>query len=265
MYRVSPVLHTKAIPGKTSAPSPPDRILERDIPVLIVRAGELATRKRTGPQQQMQCTGGSASKMADLFPREMRCLNMGVDDQGRVNWDCRASDLDKRVRVENAEVVFEGYSGPGDEYVRVGSGVVRYELARIAGAGDETIFYETTGWEWSPKYTWIAFGVVATAVLLWLTTRPAHTANVVIEAESTGDRVVHYHPPAQTTVIYETTPPPQQTVIINPPKRESPPRPPLRDEFHWWVPDHTPQPSYRDTSSSGTRDQVFYARSGRSE
>jgi hypothetical protein len=117
-----------------AVPALPDRVLERDIQVFTAEAGCCAHRVRTPVQEQLQCMGGEARHLTHLMPRLLHFTNQGVDDQGHVNWKYEAPELDARVSVTLARVSFEGYERAGDPYVRVGSGVARYELAFAPGA-----------------------------------------------------------------------------------------------------------------------------------
>ena len=135
LTRLRRIYATRAIPPPPSQ-SDGERVLERDIRMVILEAGRTANRRRS-TQEQMQCIGGNMFRSRALYPRSMHCVNVGVDDQGQVNWVCKVPELDTRVRFERAVVSFEGWSGPGDPYVRAGSAVVRYELWRVGGDSDE--------------------------------------------------------------------------------------------------------------------------------
>ena len=128
-------LHSLPPPGKLSRGSPfaGRRILERDIKLFTVEGGKLADRVRTNPKLQLHCVGGSAQD-SKYHPSQMQFVNAGVDAQGKVNWIGRTSSLSSKVQMGTVEVSFEGWSGPGDEYVRSGSEIVRYELNWTGGA-----------------------------------------------------------------------------------------------------------------------------------
>lgn len=112
----------------------PKRILECDIQMITVEADEFADRIRTKPENKLHCTGGTAFHLRQLYPKQMQCINVGVDANGKVNWICKANHLDHSVEIRHACVSFEGWSGPGDPYVRAGSEVVKYELFKTVFA-----------------------------------------------------------------------------------------------------------------------------------
>jgi hypothetical protein len=111
-------------------PHLPDRVLEKNIKILTLNSNVLANRKYTPTQYQLQCIGGSALKDFKKYPTQVRCINNGVDDEGKVNWTIHA-DFDSKVKFGEHYIVFEGYDKSEDEYVLAGSGVLRYNLEYI--------------------------------------------------------------------------------------------------------------------------------------
>ncbi len=109
------------------------RVLMRDIPVVTGRRGALVNRTRSTGQQQLQCKGGDASAAAEgMHPDVIQCTNKGWDG-ATTHWACEAA-LDARVRLGATQVRCEGWERPGDEYVRLGSCIVDYELVWVAVA-----------------------------------------------------------------------------------------------------------------------------------
>jgi hypothetical protein len=101
------------------------RILMRDLAVVTVRRGALANRTRGTWQLQMQCKGGDACA-SELHPDTIQCMNKGWDG-AQTHWACEAT-VDTRVRLGSTNVRCEGWDRPGDDFVRLGSCVVDYEL-----------------------------------------------------------------------------------------------------------------------------------------
>ncbi len=244
--------YSKAVKLPDQVPDVPGRVLERDIKIFMVEAGRLANRIHTRPEQQLQCVGGAAHKEAKLLPTEMRCTNKGVDDEGNVNWDYLVPELDKRVRLTEIQVQFEGWDRPGDPYVRAGSAVVRYELEYVAGA---TLF----------SLTWVYGGLVVLFILaVWWGTRKSTT--VVIRADEQAYsqprpvvHVVHEAPAPIVRVVHEA-PRPYVHIVHSPP---------AASDHSWWVPDPSPPRrsgsyDYPSAPSSSTRQATGIAKSSRS-
>lgn len=105
------------------------RILESDIKMFLAERDVVARGLRTLPQPQLQCVGGTAMKHDKYHPRQIMCKNIGIDANGNVNWGCIVTPkLNKKVELGIVRVNFEGWSKPGDKYVRIDSGIVSYEL-----------------------------------------------------------------------------------------------------------------------------------------
>lgn len=141
VIRAAPRIPLAIIRTLHSLPSPSltgRRVLERDIKIFTVEAGKLADRVRNKPELQLHCVGGSALH-SEYHPSQMQFINAGLDDEGKVNWIGRTSSLNSKVQMGTVEVAFEGWSGPGDEYVRAGSQVVRYELNWSGGGVEDNV------------------------------------------------------------------------------------------------------------------------------
>lgn len=104
------------------------RILERDIKVLILKSEEYADRIKTANQKQLQCIGGNAVNETKFYPKYVECLNIGVTTTGKVNWLCKAYDIDKRFKITSSYVSFERWEGSNSLWVREGSAILRYEF-----------------------------------------------------------------------------------------------------------------------------------------
>ena len=99
---------------------------ERSIKMFSVEANTLGSRLRS-KQYQLQCIAGDAMHKEDLHPQSMVCVNIGIDDQGSVNWNYMVPQVNNTVSLGSVAVAFEGIT-PGSNLVRPGSAVVRYHL-----------------------------------------------------------------------------------------------------------------------------------------
>ena len=105
----------------------------RDVDALVFRAGEDVVDTRTHEVlPRLQCAYNPLGDDS-VLPSAVMCENRGVDDRGTVVWKCSA-ELDDALRFDNVQVSCEGYSHPGDEYVREGSCVLKYTLALSSAA-----------------------------------------------------------------------------------------------------------------------------------
>ncbi|KAJ3128991.1 Store-operated calcium entry-associated regulatory factor [Nowakowskiella sp. JEL0407] len=103
------------------------RILLRDIQALTLTKGEYTTARRSSPIPQIKCVGGKACKStAARDIQTIQCKNKGWDGS-TVQWECKA-DIDDSVRFGKTIVSCEGWNGPNDAYVLVGSCGVEYTL-----------------------------------------------------------------------------------------------------------------------------------------
>jgi len=92
--------------------------------VLTFHQGSFSTHRRVPAIPQLQCTGGSAQY--EYTPEVVQCKNQGFDGQS-VQWKCQA-EMDEKYRFGKIHVTCEGYSGPNDPYVLVGSCGLQYTL-----------------------------------------------------------------------------------------------------------------------------------------
>jgi hypothetical protein len=103
------------------------RVLLRDVKVLTLERGKMTTSRRSAPIPQLQCVGGSACRYSEYFPSVVQCYNMGIDDNGEVQWRCEA-DLDPDVKFGKVTVSCEGFDSPDDPYILQGSCGLEYHL-----------------------------------------------------------------------------------------------------------------------------------------
>jgi hypothetical protein len=120
-------------------PSSPNRILEKDIKMITLNAYMLAGRKYTPVQYQLQCIGGSAIKDLNKYPTQVKCINNGLDDKGKVNWII-STYLDPTVKFGEHYITFEGYDKPNDKYVYSESGILYYNLEYINSKNYDDIY-----------------------------------------------------------------------------------------------------------------------------
>jgi len=84
----------------------PNRILEKDVKIMTLEAGKFADRVRGPPQEQTQCVGGAAMSKFKYYPSQISCVNMGIDDMGKVNWICKPVGIHTSIKISTATVVF---------------------------------------------------------------------------------------------------------------------------------------------------------------
>ena len=106
----------------------PQKVLERDIKVLILKSEEYADRIKTANQKQLQCVGGNAVNETKFYPKYVECVNIGVTTTGKVNWLCKAYDIDKRFKITSSYVSFERLEGSNSLWVREGSAILKYKF-----------------------------------------------------------------------------------------------------------------------------------------
>lgn len=100
-------------------------ILLKNVQVLTMHQNQLTTARRGAPVKQMECVGGTCDTAH--HPRVIQCYNQGTNDQGEVQWACKA-ELPKHCHLGTTTVSCEGYSSPEDDYVLAGSCGVEYTL-----------------------------------------------------------------------------------------------------------------------------------------
>eukprot|EP00762_Andalucia_godoyi_P002607 ANDGO_03339.mRNA.1 Store-operated calcium entry-associated regulatory factor len=130
-----------------------DRIRLRDISSLTFYADEKAVSRRFSPEPQLKCVKGSACGSSELTPRVVQCTNKGLDDHGSINWSCESS-LKSSVSLGMTNVVCEGYSRPGDEYVLAGSCFLEYELVFSGSASSHHRDYASAYYDSEDPRSW---------------------------------------------------------------------------------------------------------------
>ncbi|CAM9786787.1 unnamed protein product, partial [Hapterophycus canaliculatus] len=112
--------------------SAPVKVLLADVEALTFTRGRMTTSRRAGPMPQLVCHSdnlGSAGCSRDsrwLFQTAL-CRNRGTGDDGHPRWECTA-DLPSDASLGAVEVSCEGFDGPSDPYVLVGSCSLSYAL-----------------------------------------------------------------------------------------------------------------------------------------
>jgi len=111
-----------------SAPSTNnDSVLLTDIQVLQFNAGEYAVNTRTPENIPTLSCAYNPLNNDNLLPTSVTCKNKGVDSTGSVVWKC-SGNMDASLEFDNVQISCEGYSFPGDKYVRRGSCALAYTL-----------------------------------------------------------------------------------------------------------------------------------------
>ena len=114
----------------------PDWVLLRDVDALVFRKGEDVVDTRTGEVlPRLQCAYNPLDD-PKFLPSSVMCKNKGVDDNGGIVWKCTA-DLDDALVFDNVQVSCEGYSHPGDQYIRKGTCTLSYTLALTPAAAQK--------------------------------------------------------------------------------------------------------------------------------
>jgi hypothetical protein len=85
--------------------------------------GELTLAGRNPSENQLKCIGGNSFNFEISV---IQCKNTGFDGT-TVHWKCEA-ELPTHYRLGKTDVVCEGYSKTGDEYLLKGSCMVEYTL-----------------------------------------------------------------------------------------------------------------------------------------
>lgn len=144
------------------------KVLLHDVTTLVFRSGETAHRARSPDVPAMKCTSGGNRQ--DALPGTITCRNTGWDGDS-VTWDCSA-ELPQGVWLRNADVICEGWSGPGDGYVRTGSCSIEYELDdrrmgrdnyhRVPEPTADQYYhcYPSSGLDWSPAMWFVCCVVI---------------------------------------------------------------------------------------------------------
>lgn len=102
-----------------------NKIRERDIQVLVLRAGEFAAGVRTtGVPQLLQRPGNGPRPHI----REITCRNVGTDGVNVV-WDCKPDgSIPDNMYITNAQVSCEGFAHADDEFILARSCALEYDV-----------------------------------------------------------------------------------------------------------------------------------------
>jgi len=112
-------------------------ILLKNVKTLRFFAGQYALNTRDNqPIPQLECAYNPLNDPSAL-PTAVTCHNSGVDYSGAVVWKCKAKMADT-LEFDNLQVSCEGYSRPGDEYVKEGSCALRYTLKIVSAQDQQT-------------------------------------------------------------------------------------------------------------------------------
>jgi len=102
-------------------------VLLKDVPSMRFYAGQYALNTRDNtPIPQLECAYSPINDPSAL-PVDVICNNVGVDSTGSIVWQCDGI-MSKELEFDNTQVICEGYSAPGDPYVKSGSCSLRYTL-----------------------------------------------------------------------------------------------------------------------------------------
>ncbi|CAN0141243.1 unnamed protein product [Scytosiphon promiscuus] len=109
-----------------------EKVLLADVEALTFTRGRMTTSRRTAPMPQLICYSDSVGSAG--CPRDARwlfqtalCRNRGTGDDGQPRWECTAN-LPSDASLGTVEVSCEGFDGPSDPYVLVGSCSLSYSL-----------------------------------------------------------------------------------------------------------------------------------------
>lgn len=189
----------------------PLRVLERDIEIFTVDAGEFANRTyKRG--KQLQCIGGSALDLNQYHLAHVRCINEGTDEEGHVNWTYQIAAIHPAVKIGKMHTSFEGWSYPGDPYVRAGSGIVRYELNLHETNG--AVNNNRKGTKDDDKELVYVVVFVTAATILWivfLSHSYQNSVPVIVESPQEVVVVKRRYASSDPGVVYSSTYGPQYT------------------------------------------------------
>ena len=120
----------------------------KEIPVLYFKSNKMTVGKRTPPEPQIKCVGGSAGCSPQILPSLVVCKNSRVDNQSLfslsflekltrkfffykkdVEWKCDAH-MKAGLVLSNPYVNCEGYSKSGDSNILKGSCMVEIEIEK---------------------------------------------------------------------------------------------------------------------------------------
>lgn len=102
-----------------------DAVLLSDVQALTLHWDQQTTGRRSAPQPQLLCVGGSGRELAHTV-KTVQCRNQGHDGRD-FQWRCEGQ-LDPRIKLGRLAVSCEGYREPNDEWILVGSCGLEYEL-----------------------------------------------------------------------------------------------------------------------------------------
>jgi len=103
-----------------------DKVLLSDIQVLNLRLGWLTSGRRSTPNIQLICVGGTAGCAAFIPKEVVQCYNRGSDGTS-IQWECK-TDMGNDYRFGSIQVVCEGYEYENDPYILRDSCGVRYTI-----------------------------------------------------------------------------------------------------------------------------------------
>jgi hypothetical protein len=105
-----------------------DAVLLGDVKALTLHSDRQTTGRRSSPQPQLQCIGGTARHLAQRI-RTVQCSNQGHDGSD-YQWRCETTA--DGVKLGRLQVSCEGYRSPDDDYVLIGSCGLEYELELVS-------------------------------------------------------------------------------------------------------------------------------------
>ena len=100
-----------------------DKVLLKDVDILVLSSGKRTTGRRSLPIQQLHC-----KKNCIDIPDSVLCKNVGADDRDVV-WKCQG-DLNEGIKFVSLNVICEGYDHKYDPYILSGSCGLEYSLSR---------------------------------------------------------------------------------------------------------------------------------------
>ena len=111
-------------------PDEPERLYLPSISILTFTQKTYTTPRRTDPQLQLQCTGGTAHDDVSRYPTRVDCFNRGIDQAAKIHtvrWKC-ITPLHRGVQITKWNVHCEGWSSDFDLFIVDGSCWLEYQL-----------------------------------------------------------------------------------------------------------------------------------------
>jgi len=140
-----------------------DRILLRDIDILLLHKNEWTIGRRNESIPQLNCIGGEAILESHKID-SIVCKNIGFDDTNII-WNCTINPI-TNIKLGSIDILYEGYDYPSDPFILKSSCAIKYTLDYKNNTSNNKEKYDSSKFIWLVIILIILFGLLMVLTIL---------------------------------------------------------------------------------------------------